>query len=116
MKWLNKAIELGIYALNFQKIPDYTGYIICCPYGPDIMGKMSFGWEERDSAEKRIRETIEFMDDRYKIDKEKIILLGFSQGGTMAYYIGLKNADLFKGIITIAGYYDSSFNQLLPNF
>ncbi|MEO0096010.1 MAG: dienelactone hydrolase family protein [candidate division WOR-3 bacterium] len=110
--WGSNPVDLS---KNFQKIPDYTEYIVCCPYGVDIMGKTSFGWGERDSADKRIRETIEYMNSRYKIDKEKIILLGFSQGGTMAYYIGLKNADFFKGVIAIAGYYDSTFNQLLPN-
>jgi predicted esterase len=33
----------------------------------------------------------------------------------MAYYIGLKNAELFKGVITIAGLYDTTFNQYLFN-
>ncbi len=110
--WGSNPIDLS---KNFQKIPDPTGYILCCPYGPQIMGKTSFGWGEGDSAEKRINETIEYIKNRYKIDKEKIILLGFSQGGTMAYYIGLKDAELFKGVIAIAGFYDTTFNQYLTN-
>ncbi len=110
--WGSNPIDLS---KNFQKIPDLTGYILCCPYGPQIMGRTSFGWGERDSAERRIRETIEYIQDRYKIDKERIILLGFSQGGMMAYYIGLKNVELFKGVIPIAGFYDTTFNQYLNN-
>jgi len=46
---------------------------------------------------------------------KRIILLGFSQGGTMAYYMGLKDAELFKGVIAIAGFYDTTFNQYLNN-
>jgi len=101
------------FSKALEKIPDYTDYILSCPYGPYIMGKASFGWSEFEDAEKRIIETIEYMDIHYKIDKEHRILLGFSQGGTTAYYLGLKDANLFKGIIAIAGYYDSTFNQYL---
>jgi len=110
--WGSNPIDLS---KNFQKIPDLTGYILCFPYGSQIMGKTIFGWGEGDSAEKRINETIEFIQNRYKIDKERIILLGFSQGGTMAYYMGLKDAELFRGIIAIAGFYDTTFNQYLTN-
>jgi len=110
--WGSNPIDLS---KNFQKIPDLTGYILCFPYGSQIMGKEIFGWGEGDSAEKRINETIEFIQNRYKIDKERIILLGFSQGGTMAYYMGLKDAELFRGIIAIAGFYDTTFNQYLTN-
>ncbi len=99
------------FSKALQKISNATEYILCCPYGPYIMGKTSFGWSEFEDAEKRVIETIQFMDNHYRIDRERIILLGFSQGGTTAYYLGLKDADLFKGVIVVAGFYDSTFNQ-----
>ncbi len=77
------------------------------------MGKSSFGWSEREDAEKRIIETIDYMQNKYRVDNNRITLLGFSQGSTTAYFLGLKNADLFKGVIVIAGFYDSTFNQYL---
>ncbi len=101
------------FSRALEKIPDYTGHILCCPYGPYIMGKSSFGWSEKEDAEKRVIETIEYIQVKYRIDKEKIILLGFSQGGTTAYFLGLKDADLFKGAVVVAGFYDSTFNQYL---
>jgi len=97
----------------FEKIKDKLGYIVCCPYAPIVMGKISFNWGELDQAENRILGTIDFVQNRHKIDNEKVILLGFSQGGSIVYYIGLKDAGLFKGVVSIAGNYDTTWNQYL---
>lgn len=109
----------GSNALDFSKalknIPNKVGYILCCPYGPDVMGKTSFGWGERADGEKRVLNNIELVKKRFKIDSSRVILLGFSQGGGLAYHIGLKHAELFKGVIPVAGGYDSTFNQYLSN-
>ncbi len=103
------------FSKALKNIPNKINYILCCPYGPDIMGKVSFGWGEKVDAEKRILDDIEFVKKKFKIDSAKVILLGFSQGGGVAYYMGLKHAELFKGIIPAAGGYDSTFNLFLAN-
>jgi len=95
-------------------VPQKMGYIVLAPYGPDAAGKDGFSWGERDTAEQKVLAAIKNAQAQYKIDPSRIILMGFSQGATNTYYIGTKNAALFKGIIPMAGMYDSSLDQFLP--
>ncbi|MDO9391947.1 MAG: dienelactone hydrolase family protein [bacterium] len=95
-------------------VPQQMGYIVLAPYGPDAAGKDGFSWGERDTAEQKVLAAIKTAQAKYKIDPSRIILMGFSQGATTSYYIGTKNAALFKGIIPMAGMYDSSLDQFLP--
>jgi len=103
------------FARALKNIPNRTGYILGCPFGQDVMGKVSFGWGERADAENHILSAIDYAKRKYRIDSTKIILLGFSQGGGVAYYMGLKRAELFRGIIPVAGGYDTTFNTHLAN-
>ena len=80
------------------------GYILCCPYGPEIRGLTSFSWGECADAEKQIFAAVKYLSENYEIDTARIILLGYSQGGRMAFCTGLKNGDKFSGMIMVAGH------------
>ncbi|MBI5805120.1 dienelactone hydrolase family protein [candidate division TA06 bacterium] len=95
-------------------VPQQMGYIVLAPYGHEPAGRDGYSWGDRDTAEQRVLAAIKNAQAQYKIDPSKLILMGFSQGATTAYYIGTKNAALFKGIIPMAGMYDSSLDQFLP--
>jgi len=95
-------------------VPQRLGYIVAAPYGLKPTGKDGFNWDNWDQAEQKVLGTIKQTRDRYKIDASRIILLGFSQGGIYTYYIGTKNAGLFRGIIPMAGSYYSEVDQFLP--
>jgi predicted esterase len=95
-------------------VPQKMGYIVLAPYGTHPLGRDRYNWGNRDDAEVKVLETIKTARSIYKIDPSRIILLGFSLGASHAYYIGTKNAGLFRGIIPIAGMYDSSMDQFLP--
>jgi predicted esterase len=100
----------------FAKACGRKGYILCCPYGPVVMGKAAFHWgdgEKDGLAEKRVLESIALMRSRHNIDTSRIVLAGFSQGGYMAYLLGLKHSGLFRGAIPIAGRYDTLLDQRL---
>jgi predicted esterase len=87
-------------------------WLLCCPYGPEIRGTTSFGWDKEEIAEQRILDAIVFLKNNYSIDTTRIVLLGYSQGGSRSVYTWFKNPHLFKGLITIAGYYDESLAKL----
>lgn len=53
-----------------------------------------------------IKALAEFKEEK-NIEPDLIYLLGFSQGATMALYIGLKNPDIFDGIAAISGNMDT---------
>ena len=45
----------------------------------------------------------------HQVDPRRVVLGGFSQGGQMAYTLGLRHADKFRGVIPIAGSYNPSY-------
>jgi len=95
-------------------VPQRMGYILVAPYGVKPMGNGGFNWDNWDQAEQKVLDAVRQARGKYRIDPSRIILLGFSQGGIYTYYIGAKNADLFKGIIPMAGSYYSEVDQFLP--
>jgi len=99
---------------NLAGVPQRLGYIAMAPYGTYAYGPDRFNWNTMEDSEQRVLETLKIARARYHIDPSRIILFGFSLGGTVTYYAGTKNAGLFKGIIPVAGTYDSSMDQFLP--
>ncbi len=96
-------------------LPKRTGYIVCCPYGPEVMGTTSFSWGEGDAAEKRVLESLELMRRKYRIDGGCVVLAGFSQGGFYAYALGLKHSDIFRGAVPMAAaWFDTSLAAYMP--
>jgi predicted esterase len=99
---------------NLAGVPQKLGYIVMAPYGTHPFGPDRFNWNTMEDSEQRVLETIQTARARYHIDPSRIILFGFSLGGTVTYYVGTKNAGLFRGIIPVAGTYDTSVDQFLP--
>lgn len=92
------------------------GYILACPYAPEIRGKTSFSWGyPYELAEERVLKTLSEMKKEYRIDSLNVVLFGYSQGGSRAYYIGLRNSNLFKGIIVATDHYKEEWNEYLPD-
>lgn len=54
--------------------------------------------------ESMVLELMDFISEKYNIDKEKTLLTGFSMGGHGTWYIGSRNQDRFSAIIPVAGY------------
>ena len=99
---------------NLAGVPQRLGYIAMAPYGTHAYGPGRFNWNTMEDSEQRVLETVKIAQARYHINPSRIILFGFSLGGTVTYHAGTKNAGLFKGIIPVAGTYDSSMDQFLP--
>ena len=49
--------------------------------------------------------------ERYPIDRRKLVLLGFSQGGSMAYSLALRNPERFAAIVAISTWFPA---QMAP--
>jgi predicted peptidase len=54
--------------------------------------------------ESMVLELMDFISEKYNIDKEKTLLTGFSMGGHGTWYIGSRNQDRFSAMIPVAGY------------
>lgn len=86
-----------------------------CPQAPYALepGVNSYTWFERGPAGSRDPESFErtvamlhaFIDDafeRYRVDRDRVVLLGFSQGGSLAYRIALVEPQRFRGLAALS--------------
>ena len=83
------------------------------PIGPGAFGyaawyPMSMGGPPDIGAILSSREMLQqFLDaclKRYPIDAKKLVVLGFSQGGVMAYSLALSNPELFAGLAVLSSW------------
>ena len=93
---------------------DHEGYIYACPNAPMPFhigpGHVGYGWtpprEEGTAADVQRSEGMleTFFDEvveRYRVSPGQVILMGFSQGGSMTYRCGLGRPDVFAGLVAI---------------
>ncbi len=101
--WRNVAAEMGAVLIAPQAV---------IPMGP------GFSWNNADTndslcdnAEFLVRLTVEFAMDNYRIDKERTVLTGFSEGGFMSQMVGPRPPYLFTGVIPMGCGYLREFDE-----
>lgn len=84
------------------------GAIVLHPFGRHCVGFKSAG--ERD-----VLEAIEDVAREYKIDRDRIVLMGFSMGGAGAWHIGAHYGDKWVAVSAGAGFAETAkYNRLAP--
>lgn len=78
----------------------------------EVDGRNSFHWNMGEEEAERIKTEIDKAIKKYNIDKSKIMLTGFSQGGYLSWNFGLQNSELFCGLLPVAGSFDSEKTDL----
>jgi predicted esterase len=85
-----------------------AGAIVLHPFGRHCMGFKSAG-------EIDVLESIEDVRKRYSIDKNRIVLMGFSMGGAGTWHIGAHYVDRWVAISPGAGFAETArYNKLTP--
>jgi phospholipase/carboxylesterase len=79
------------------------GFIYIVPYGTEVLGTRSFAWGEFEEVENKIISEIENVIKNYSVDISKVVLAGYSQGGSLTFNITIRNPALFRGAIPISG-------------
>lgn len=92
-----------------------SGYIYLCPNAPisfDIgLGRVGFGWtpprdhatpHDVEKAETLLSGFFDEMVDQLSVTPGQAVLLGFSQGGAMAYRCGLPRPETFRGLVALS--------------
>lgn len=93
-------------------------FMVLCPQGPiEVpLGPMSgWGWFpltaggplDVDAFGRGLSALQQFLDhacERYPVDPRKLVVLGFSQGGVMAYALALNDPQRFAGLVALSSW------------
>ncbi|MCH7813050.1 MAG: prolyl oligopeptidase family serine peptidase [Planctomycetes bacterium] len=87
--------------------------ILLAPKAPRTITPSQARWTTPTDTERIVLEQIETLGKRHRIDSSRIVLIGLSQGGEMAYHAALRHPDVFCGLISIAGHFAPASAALL---
>jgi phospholipase/carboxylesterase len=103
--------------------------LVLCPQGqveiPIGRGMHGYGWFPLIPGQEPDREAFQqgadalraFRDhalERYPIDRDRLVIMGFSQGGTMAYDLALRDPAHFSGLAALASWFPELLAETLP--
>jgi phospholipase/carboxylesterase len=105
------------------------GALVLCPQGPVSVpvgpGYVGYGWfpirgggalEPAEFAAGKAA-LADFLDEalrRYPADPRKLVLLGFSQGGVMAYDLALRDPERFLALVTLSSWLPAALAGSIP--
>ncbi len=94
-------------------------FLVICPQGPSTLppeyGGMGYGWypiipgsgappdmEALLATRRQLEAFLDAAEARYHIETKKLLVLGFSQGGVMAYSLALSAPERFAGLLALS--------------
>jgi phospholipase/carboxylesterase len=104
-------------------------FLIICPQGPVQTpigpNAVGYGWYPSSrggppdiaamlSVRQRLLTFLDQLTERYPIDRSKMLLLGFSQGGVMAYNLALAAPAQFAGLVALSTWLPPELLDHLP--
>ncbi len=63
--------------------------------------RLELGTREQETGQRYVLAALETVAENYPVDRDRVFLLGFSEGGVMAYSLGLAHPELFRGLVII---------------
>jgi len=103
--------------------------LVLSPQGPVAFeiarGMLGYGWwpitQSReidpsafDAARQLLREFLDEACKRYPVDRRKLVVAGFSQGGVMAYDLALSDPGRFAGLIALSSWLPEPIDAGIP--
>ncbi|MBL8880530.1 MAG: dienelactone hydrolase family protein, partial [Phycisphaerales bacterium] len=62
-----------------------------------------FRWQDAELTDKIVMKAVEHAKSKHKIDDKKMVISGFSEGGTMTFVMAIRHGDVFCGAIPVGG-------------
>ena len=111
----------GASALDLLGLAPYIAdgrFMVICPQGPievPIGPTRGYAWfplrmgspPDRDAIDEANKAATEFLNaalQKYPVDRKKLVVLGFSQGGMMAYRLAFRNPSKFAALVALSTY------------
>ena len=112
----------GASALDLLGLAPYIAdgrFMVICPQGPmevPIGPTRGYAWfpirmgasPDRgaiDDANKMVTEFLNAALQKYPVDRKKLVVLGFSQGGMMAYRLAIRNPSKFAALVALSTFF-----------
>lgn len=90
-------------ATGFIPLAEQENFIVAFPQGYLNQWNDGSTGDHYEDDVQLLRDLVERVDRDYRVDYERIYLVGFSNGGVMAFRAACEASDLFAGIVAIAG-------------
>jgi phospholipase/carboxylesterase len=121
----------GANAMDLLGLAPYLAggqFLVLCPQGPvevPLGPMVGYGWfpltmgspPDPAALAAGIDAARGFVDAavrRYPVDPRKLVALGFSQGGVIAYALALAEPERFAGLVALSSWFPAQLAQTLP--
>jgi phospholipase/carboxylesterase len=121
----------GANAMDLLGLAPYLAggqFLVLCPEGPvevPLGSMVGYGWfpltmgAPPDPAAfaagvDAVRNFLAAAQRRYPVDPNKLAVLGFSQGGVIAYALALAEPERFAGLVALSSWFPAQVAQTLP--
>ena len=84
----------------WKTVTDTSGFVLLTPQGEEKTEE-NIGWRWGENAERSVLVGLDILRKAVHVDPKRIYIVGFSSGGRLAYYMGLRHSNLFKGIAAL---------------
>jgi len=77
------------------------GWLVALPQSSQVSGPDAYVWDDRERTKREIQEHYATLTDSYAVDKERVILGGFSKGGELAIWLVLNGTVEACGFVVV---------------
>jgi predicted esterase len=88
------------------------GWMLALPQSSQAYGPGSFSWNDWDWARQELQKHFEAICIQYPIDRNRVVLAGFSQGGGLAAWLGLTEAISACGLLLVGPFLENADSTL----
>lgn len=105
--------NLRVATEDWEDAADDVGAILLVPQGRESKAKDKYAWGSSIAeVEAVVMQALESVQKEYKIDKDRIILVGFSQGGWATYQLAIRQPSRFRAIVPMAGRFEGDMEKM----
>ena len=90
--------------LSFWKPAVSKGWLLALPQSSQVGGLEAFVWDDHDQAAREIAGHFAALCEQYPLNRERIVVSGFSMGGRLAAWLALKRVVPARGFVAVGPY------------
>jgi dienelactone hydrolase len=89
-------------SIDFWRLAVARGWLLALPQSSQIAEPGAYIWDDRDRAVREVQQHYAALCAGYPVDRARVVVAGFSRGGTTAAWLALSGAVAARGFIAVA--------------